>query len=65
MRRLFFLFNGDIKTAERAQDCDNVRPHFRLVNKITAALEDAINDTIKWNEDQTNIEFEEDLELSI
>jgi len=60
-----FLFNGDIKTAEKPQDCDNVKPHFRLANRITAVLEIEFNDTIVWNVDQTDIEFEEDLELSI
>ena len=61
-----FLFNGDIKTANRAQDCDNVRPHFRLANKLTELLEEKFHQKeIVWNIDYTDIEFNEDLELSL
>ena len=60
-----FLFNGDVKTENKAQDCDNVRPHFRLANRLTKLLEDKFKEKeILWNEDGTNIEFEEDLELN-
>ncbi len=39
-----FLFSGAIKSKEarRAQDCDNVRPHFVLANKLTKAIEKAL-----------------------
>ena len=61
-----FLFNGDVKTANRAQDCDNVRPHFRLANKLTKLLEEKFRQKeITWNEDHTDIEFDDDLELSL
>ncbi len=59
-----FLFNGDVKTAEKAQDCDNVRPHFRLANKLTKAIDKGFRDgDIKWNEERTDIIFENDFEL--
>jgi hypothetical protein len=38
------LFNGAEKTAERAQDCRQVRPHFLLANQLTKAIDLAIKD---------------------
>jgi hypothetical protein len=58
-----FLFNGDIKTADLAQGCDNVRPHFRLANKLTEVLEESFGNEINWNEDQTDIVIDEGFEL--
>lgn len=56
-----FLFNGGLKTAETAQQCANVRPHFRLANQLTKLIDKGILDKdIKWNEDCTDISIEED-----
>ena len=55
-----FLFNGDIKTANKAQDCDNVRPHFRQANKLSALIDKAFFDReIQWNDDYTDILLED------
>ena len=59
-----FLFNGDIKTADRAQDCKNVLPHFRLANKLTATIESNFGKEIKWNESLTDIIIDDDFELN-
>lgn len=60
-----FLFNGDIKTANKAQDCDKVRPHFRRANKLTEIIDQAFRDKeIKWNAGQTDILFDNDFELN-
>lgn len=59
-----FLFNGDIKTAETAQECDNVRPHFELANQLTNVLDKAIGKGFKLNSDYTDIEIEDDFELN-
>lgn len=60
-----FLFNGDIKTADKAQNCDNVRPHFKLANKLTEVIDRAFRDReISWNNDQTDIVFEKNFELN-
>jgi hypothetical protein len=60
-----FLFNGDEKTAAKAQDCPNVKPHFRLANKLTKVIDECFrNQDICWNESQTDIEFDSDLELN-
>lgn len=55
-----FLFNGDIKTAAKAQDCDNVRPYFKLANQLTALIDQAfIEKEIFWDDDSADILFEE------
>jgi tRNA-dihydrouridine synthase len=60
-----FLFNGDIKTADTAQNCPNVRSHFRLANTLSEVLNNCFKEgNINWNAQQTDIEFEEDLELN-
>lgn len=60
------LFSGDIKTAYKAQDCDNVRPHFRLANKITNSIDEALKSKeIEWNIDKTDIIFDDDFELNL
>lgn len=59
-----FLFNGDIKTKQYPQDCDNVRPHFKLANKLSKLLDQAIiNKEIQWNEDWSDIRVEDDFKL--
>ena len=59
-----FLFNGDVKTAHKAQDCDNVRPHFKTANLLSNLLEKAfINKEIQWNEDWTDIMVDDDFIL--
>jgi hypothetical protein len=59
-----FLFNGDIKTAEKAQHCEQVRPHFKLANKLTSLLHRAIVEKeIEWNNNFTDIVVEEDFLL--
>lgn len=59
-----FLFNGDLKTAQKAQDCPNVNKHFKLANQITKALDEAFKQgEIKWNETQSDIVFDSDLTI--
>lgn len=59
-----FLFNGDIKTKLKAQDCPNVKKHFNLANSITKAIDNAFREKdIVWNEDCTLISCSEDLIL--
>lgn len=59
-----FLFNGDIKTAKQAQDCPNVKKHFKLANQLTKAINSAfINKEILWNDDFTTITCEDDFTL--
>jgi hypothetical protein len=59
------LYSGDLKTADKAQDCINVRAHFLLANKLTRALENSIKENeVYWNEDCTDIIFDSDLEIA-
>ena len=59
-----FLFSGALKTAQKAQDCPNVKDHFILANQLTKAIDTAfINKDIVWNEDYTLIECSEDFKL--
>lgn len=37
--RALFLFDGGIKTAQRAQDCPNVRQAFKEANELSEAIE--------------------------
>src|SRR5690606_13994235 len=61
-----FLFNGDIKTTLKAQDCPNVKSHFKLANKLTALLNQAfVENQIEWNEDFTDISVEDDFRLEL
>lgn len=51
-----FLFNGDIKTKQFPQDCENVREHFKLANTLSALLNQAlVNKDIQWNSDWSDI----------
>jgi hypothetical protein len=33
------LFNGDLKTAQKADDCANCKRHFAMANKLTLAID--------------------------
>lgn len=59
-----FLFNGDIKTKQYAQDCDNVRQHFKLANLLSKLLQEAITQkNIRWNKNWTDIIADDDFKL--
>ncbi|MBI1183594.1 hypothetical protein GC194_04950 [bacterium] len=38
------LLNGAEKTADKAQNCPNVMPHFRLANNLARQLQNAVRD---------------------
>ena len=60
-----FLFNGGVKTSLKAQNCLNVRSHFREANFITAALEHCFRTReIIWNIGATVIFYDDFLELN-
>lgn len=59
-----FLFNGDVKSTLKAQDCNNVKSHFQLANRLSALIDKAlINKEIKWTPDFTDIMIEDDFRL--
>jgi hypothetical protein len=59
-----FLFSGDIKTTKMAQDCPNVKKHFKLANQLTKIIDNAFaNKDIIWNDDYTAIYCEDVFKL--
>ena len=61
-----FLFDGDIKTTQKAQDCPNVAKHFVIANKITKAIDKAFNEKqIRWDSNFQEIEFETELIIKL
>jgi hypothetical protein len=59
-----FLFDGDVKTADAAQDCPNVGPHFRTANKLVQVIDECFNQgDIEWNDDRTDILYDEEFLL--
>lgn len=62
------LFNGDIKTegVAKAQDCPNVAPYFKQANKLANAINQLfIDNEIKWNDNATDIIYDENMEVEI
>ncbi len=58
------LFGGDLKTTKHPQDCPNVKPHFKLANQLTKAIDEAfVNKEITWKDDFTLIDCEDDFKL--
>lgn len=63
-QHVVFLFDGDIKTTEKAQKCPNVRDYFKKANQLTKAIDNAFRSKdIIWNDDCTEIECEDDFKL--
>lgn len=59
-----FLFDGGIKTTQRAQDCPNVASHFRLANKLSKAINQCfIDGDIQWKEGREDIEYTATLDI--
>ena len=56
------LFDGDLKTANKAQDCPNVRGYFNLANKLAESIDKAI---IERDIDllENDIAYDENLEI--
>ncbi len=60
--KVVFLFNGDIKTAQKAQDCPNVGKYFKQANRFAIAIDKLIKENeIVWTSDSSNIIFDSDL----
>lgn len=60
------LFNGGIKTTQKAQDCPNVSKYFNQANRLAAAIDKLLMEgEICWNEDQTDLIFNSTLTIEI
>lgn len=63
---IVFLFNGGVKTENKAQDCPNVSVYFRQANQLAKAINQLFKDRcITWNHDQTDIVFDTDLKIEL
>jgi hypothetical protein len=59
------LFSGAVKTAPTPQECDQVRAHFQLANRICRAIQEAVR-AQELNEDPLgNLLFDDDFELDL
>lgn len=57
-----FLFNGDIKTTKKAQDCPQVGPHYKMADRLASCINDLfIKKEIFWINNDQNIDFDDDL----
>ncbi|WP_291867944.1 hypothetical protein [Maribacter sp.] len=58
------LFNGAIKTQDKAQECPNVKTHFLLANQLTNIIDQAFQERdIIWIDSDTDINYEDDVIL--
>lgn len=63
-KNIVFLFNGGIKTKQKAQDCENVSVYFTEAGKLTAKIDAMINDgEIEFDSNRTKITNYKNLEL--
>lgn len=63
-KHVVFLFNGDIKTANDPEECDNVKNHFKMANRLAKLMDEALrNRDIRWVNDHTEIEVDDDFVL--
>lgn len=61
-----FLFNGGIKTTDKAQDCPNVGAYFKQANQLASKIDQFVSSgEIQWNENYTNIHFNNNLEINL
>lgn len=61
-----FLFNGGIKTTDKAQDCPNVSSYFRQANKLADEINKKfMSGEISWNSNHTDIDIEPNLEIEL
>lgn len=59
-KNIVFLFGGDIKTEDTAQNCPNVKAHFEIANKLSKKINKLFGKEIIWNKDWTDISIDED-----
>lgn len=65
-KHVVFLFNGGIKTKQKAQYCPNVGPYFKQANQIVKAIEALFHHKdIQWNNNQTDIIFDQKTAITL
>jgi len=61
-KNIVILFNGGIKTKQKAQDCENVKRYFLEAEKLTAIIDSMIRE-IEFDHGRSNILNHEEIEL--
>jgi len=60
------LLNGGRKTAQKAHECNNCKPHFMIAQRIAKKITEAIQEGfMELNEEEKSIDIEQDFELEI
>ena len=63
---IVFLFNGGIKTTDKAQNCPNVSSYFKQANKLADKINAFfVSGDIRWNLKFTDILFDPNLEIEL
>jgi hypothetical protein len=63
-KNIVFLFNGGIKTTQKAQDCESVSGYFAEAGRLTAKIDAMINDgEIEFDTNRTKIINHQNFEL--
>jgi len=63
---IVILFNGGIKTTEKAQDCRNVSGYFKQANRLVKKIDQLIREhEIQLNQNQTELSFQDNLIIEI
>jgi hypothetical protein len=61
-----FLFNGGIKTTDKAQNCPNVSQYIKQANLIAKKIDELYNEgEIRWSANSEDILFDENLEFEL
>ena len=59
------LYGGAIKTADKAQDCPQVKGHFNLANILSRLIDQSFaDDDIEWSDDYQDILYNEDFKIN-
>jgi len=63
---IVILFNGGEKTADAAQNCPNVKPHFARANRLAAAIDECLRSgELKKVDGETRLEYPQNFELEL
>lgn len=61
-----FLFNGGIKTANKAQDCPNISGYFKQANLLVKKINNLFQEQeILWTDNYTDINFDHELRIEL
>lgn len=59
------LFGGAIKTTDKAQECPQVKDHFKLANILSRLIDQSfVEDDIEWDDDDRDILYNEDFKIN-